>query len=632
MSEKEVQFLTLNTRSLWEEGTLDNLEAGAEGLTLKKTTSYRFAGSYGEIEGAPACFALDRCGLIYLVDELTGRLSIFDPSVCVESKPWPLPFTGAEDIAAGAANIYIADDSRVLAVARVNFQIRWEVEVPAPVPLTLDGAENLYLLDRAGGRVLKVGRGGAVSGLIAGLVSPRAFCCGLDGLLYVLMENEVLRYTFEGVPKGAISLSGINEEFKPACLAVDRQGAVYLGGHDDEGFPCRLGTEGKPERLGYRGAVYRLALNERGDLYLLGREKKVGRKQISRLQPAENYVNEGTYFSRAFDSTMVDCRWHRFVLDAEIPENTQVAVSYSITAVPGDAAAAVMGEELINPADALITGPRGRYIRFRLRLYTKDPSRTPRLKGMKVYFPRVSYLRYLPAVYQEDGQSKDFLERFLSLAETFVAELEEKIHGVTACLDPGATPGEFLSWLSSWLAVTRYENWPAAKIRALLRNAPELYRKRGTREGIEEMITLYLSDVSETGEIIKSCGKPIIVESSHFAGIAREGTIWARLFGTNPYCFCVLLKPEQVASEQDLGAVKRIVEFEKPAHTCAGVKVLQPWFFLDWHTYLGINTGLTEQKFVAGLSILSRDTMVDEVEEGGEAEVRSRVGLDTVVT
>ncbi|MEW6181724.1 MAG: phage tail protein [Bacillota bacterium] len=632
MSEREVQFLTLNTRSLWEEGTLDNLTAGTEGLTLEKTASYRFAGSYGEIQGNPACFALDRCGLIYLLDEPTGMLSIFDPSVGMESRPRPLPFSGAKDIALGAADIYVTDESRVLAVARVNLQIRWEVKVPAPVLLALDGTENLYLLDRTGGGILKVDRGGAVSGLIADLISPKAFCCGLDGLLYILTENEVLWYTSQGVPKGAVSLSGIREDFKPACLAADREGAVYLGGLDEEGFPCRLDTEGKPERLGYRGAVYRMALNERGDLYLLGREKKSAGKQISRLELADDYLSEGTYVSRAFDSATVDCRWHRFVLDAEAPENTRIAVSYAVTAVPGDADDAVMGEEAVNPTDALITGPPGRYIRFRLRLYTKDPSRTPRLKSMKVYFPRVSYLRYLPAVYQDDEESRDFLERFLSLAETFVSELEEKIHDITAYLDPGATPGEFLSWLSSWLAVTRYENWPAAKTRTLLRNAPEMYRKRGTRGGIEEMIALYLSDVSETGEVVKSRGKPIIVESSRFTGIAREGTIWAKLFGINPYCFCVLLKPEQVASEQDLGVVKTIVEYEKPAHTCAGVKVLQPWFFLDWHTYLGINTGLAEQKFVAGRSILSRDTMVDEVEEGGELEVRSRAGMDTVIT
>ena len=630
MNEKEVRFLVINTKALWEEGLLEDLEITDEGLGLKKVFTHKYVRSYQET-GSPATFALDRCGLIYLIDE-SGSVMVFDPRAVSCGLLEPLPATGLQGLAAGRSNLYICDSSRVYALAKVNYQIRWEAAVPGPVAPALDRAENLYLLDRAAGRVFKAGRGGTVSVLIDSLVSPLAICCGQDGFLYILYEAEIQRFFLDGMLQETIPLS-LPVDLAPACLAVDRGGVIYLGGWNDEGFPYLLDNSGNWERLGYQGAVYQIAINDRGDLYLLGREKGSGQKQIVLLERVANYVGKGAYTSKWFDSDTAGCRWRRFLLDVEIPENTQFLVSCSTSEFPDDPAAA-FGEELVNPTEALITSPAGRYIRFRFRFFSKDVVRTPRLKIIKVYFPRVSYLRYLPAVYQENAQGKDFLERFLAIGEAFFTGLEEEIQGITAFFDPAAAPEGFLPWISSWLAVTSYDKWPAPKIRALLQRAPVLYQKRGTREGIEEMITLYMSRVSENGRLVDDTGaKPIIVESFQVRnGESEAGAIWGDLFGTDPYSFCVLLKPEQVVTAQDLHAVKRIVEFEKPAYTRAGVKLLRPWFYLDWHTYLGINTCLTRQGFILGKCVLSRDTAVAEWEEGGEVEVRSRVEVDTVLT
>ena len=190
---------------------------------------------------------------------------------------------------------------------------------------------------------------------------------------------------------------------------------------------------------------------------------------------------------------MEECQWHKFIIDGEIPENTKIVVCYHIS----DDAKTVesWSEALINPKDALILSlKKGQYIRFKFELSSADRVNTPKIQGLKVYFPRLSYLRYLPAIYQEDETSQEFLERFLSLLETYFWQLEKEIEEVSRCFDTKATPDEFLDWLSSWLGISLDENWSDIKQREFLNQAQELFKNRSTREGLREMIKLYLED------------------------------------------------------------------------------------------------------------------------------------------
>ncbi len=103
-----------------------------------------------------------------------------------------------------------------------------------------------------------------------------------------------------------------------------------------------------------------------------------------------------------------------------------------------------------------------------------------------------------------------------------------------------------------------------------------------------------------------------------------------KLFGAPaPFNFCVMLKLNQNIESQ-LKSVKRIVELEKPAHTSAGVVVLQPWIYLDLHTYLGVNTYLSKSVMQLGItSVIGRDTVLSDTEGSGQIERRSKTGIDT---
>lgn len=144
-----------------------------------------------------------------------------------------------------------------------------------------------------------------------------------------------------------------------------------------------------------------------------------------------------------------------------------------------------------NPRDALLRDAEGRYLWIELDL-VGDRVRTPVVDDVRAYFPRQSYLRHLPAVYREDAESAAFLERFLSIFESVFTDVDEAIAAMTRYFDPAGAPPEALSWLGDWLAVEAGEAWPDPARRDLVAQAPSLYKRRGTRGGLLEVLRIYL--------------------------------------------------------------------------------------------------------------------------------------------
>lgn len=245
----------------------------------------------------------------------------------------------------------------------------------------------------------------------------------------------------------------------------------------------------------------------------------------------------------------------------------------------------------------MIIGPRGRYFHLRIVVSANDQNDSvPAIKGIRLYYSPPTYLKHLPAIYQEDPLSKDFLEDYLSIFETVLANLESRIEDVPRLFDVKETPNEFLSWLSTWVGAVRDENWPEEKWREFLSRAAELYKHRGTKEEINEIIEIYTGTypMAIIERALLKCASPYLTKVLNL------------LFG-GPYSFCVLLNPEQVKTEKDRKVVLRIIESEKPAHTCGGFAIIEQRMRLDWHTYLGINTRLSEPKaeMILGKAILS---------------------------
>ena len=162
--------------------------------------------------------------------------------------------------------------------------------------------------------------------------------------------------------------------------------------------------------------------------------------------------------------------------------------------------------------------------------------------------------------------------------------------------------------------------------------APQLYKMRGTRKGIEKMLSLYLYDpeeeldqeLSEIG--VSQESKFMIIENFQLDQVKNDRE-YMRLFCNDPYTFCIIVNPFYVEERKKL-VIRKIIESEKPAHTVGNIVFLEPWFYLGAHTYLGINTILQESNFILGDSAISRDTILGRKENSGSIGT-SRIGIDT---
>ena len=226
---------------------------------------------------------------------------------------------------------------------------------------------------------------------------------------------------------------------------------------------------------------------------------------------------EGGDAVTAFDGREPDCVWHRLLIDACIPPETEVRVS---SRAANDERELALTEWRPEPAlylrgggselpflrrqtgttagdgtwELLFQRARGRYLQLRLEL-TGNGRTTPRLKALRAYYPRFSYLEhYLPAVYSEDEQSASFLDRFLSNFEGLFTALEDRVAAAQTLFDVRGAPADGLEWLAGWLGVALDPTWDEHRRRLFIKHAPAFFLRRGTAEGLRMALRLALDE------------------------------------------------------------------------------------------------------------------------------------------
>lgn len=179
------------------------------------------------------------------------------------------------------------------------------------------------------------------------------------------------------------------------------------------------------------------------------------------------------------------------------------------------------------------------------------------------------YLKYLPGIYTEQDE---LMGRFLMLFESFWAPIEMQIDAIHHYFDPKIMPADLLPWLANWVDLVLDERWSEEKRRTLLGSIVELYRRRGTKRGLQEYLEIY------TGH------KPTIIEhraNNFILGPAtRLGPGVALGHWNAPHTFTVVMRLPPVPAAKDARAeehrqkekerrhkVEMIIEAEKPAHT-----------------------------------------------------------------
>ncbi len=150
------------------------------------------------------------------------------------------------------------------------------------------------------------------------------------------------------------------------------------------------------------------------------------------LKPKQDdtYTTQSTLITKAIDSSNNGTIWYRVLVEADVPACTKAEVTYAISqgeVTPQEISHLTWSDSPIEcPTDSLIVGPRGRYLWLKITLTTSGIAKTnhqaPIVKSVRLYYTPPTYINYLPALYQEDSTSKDFLVNYLSVFEAVLAE------------------------------------------------------------------------------------------------------------------------------------------------------------------------------------------------------------------
>ena len=184
--------------------------------------------------------------------------------------------------------------------------------------------------------------------------------------------------------------------------------------------------------------------------------------------------------------------------------------------------------------------------------------------------PRSNYTHYLPPLFQESAVLDGFLlafERILSQSatgdswealETVIAHSGAYLRPLPSGANQRQTPDDFLPWLAGWVALTLRQDLPTQIQRQFISKIVPLYRQRGTKAGLTQMLAIFLGN---------SVGVTILDHPSELG------------FTPPAYFFQVQLG----VTSQDTNEIRRIqqiaqaiIEQEKPAHTFYGLNIKVP--------------------------------------------------------
>ncbi|MCD4729617.1 MAG: 6-bladed beta-propeller, partial [Bacteroidales bacterium] len=534
MIDGEYKYFVVNTFEKWTEGFAESIRIHDDGhITLLANECLKLPDNVGYITG----FSVDRNGNIYAIDARNSRIYRYNASKyefslinCIGGhgyNPGQFNFAFPTGKSLGGkltmtqSKIYITGrgNHRDQAFYLRNFQIRFitgaensnHVPIPGSKPgefhtpsdIVTDSRRNLYVLDIGNNQIQKFKKCGRFVRFVGKrgpevLVHPSCMAIDKNDMLYVFdaAKKYIIIYDKYGKwQKNLQIFENVIQTFKPGTLAVDQHGIIYVGetGTGEAIKIHKFNQAGK--YLGYIGKYskrcFHLEIDDNNKLYA----SFAGDGELVLLNSTKHYMPQGIYYSAIFDSVINECQWHRILLDADVHEKAKINVHYAVS----DSESELEDLEHVNwmhvlcspknslqPKDGLFREDYGRFLRFKIELLG-DEINTPVIRNIRLFFPRLSYLRYLPAIYQEDQTSKEFLERYLSIFETMSYEVEEQIASITQYFDPQATDKQLLNWLAAWLGIAVDENWSEQFKRTFIEEAFQLYKYRGTPTGLKKL-------------------------------------------------------------------------------------------------------------------------------------------------
>lgn len=203
-------------------------------------------------------------------------------------------------------------------------------------------------------------------------------------------------------------------------------------------------------------------------------------------------------------------------------------------------------------------------------------------------------LKYLPAIYR--GAEGKFLREFLAAfgeilvgradAQSAPAEekfsyhykgdpyhlpsLEAAVADIAKLFDPATTRDEFLPWLAGWAAFSLRRDLPLESQRNFLKRIFKLYQRRGTRENMTELLTIF------------TVGVPTVTEDEEKAHHFQVELVLLEDKGKK------IVDPQAI--ERQVAIAYALIDLEKPAHTSYELKTVHVSMQLGMRSTIGKDT------------------------------------------
>lgn len=325
-------------------------------------------------------------------------------------------------------------------------------------------------------------------------------------------------------------------------------------------------------------------------------------------------MESSIYISKAFDSTQDDTVWHRLRLFAD----ASPGVAFKILAYAADDAEVLvpmpgnkgqtkvdLNEYISDPTidinrkvdvfeyigasifenclDVLLYSLKGRYLWLCFEVFN-NTNESLKIDSMKIEFPQISFVEYLPEIYKE-GQEKDcFFQRFIGIFQSIYTDLEDKIDFTPLSFDVDRTSREFLNWIGDWLSVQYADIWGEKKLRKIIKEAVKIYKLKGTKKSISKIVQEYAGV------------DPIIVEQFDVKNnmyYDNNKEVIENLFGDNGYTFTVMLPQSYIEDSENYVELLKLINKVKPVDSICNLVALSDQIYLNNHCYMGINSFIT---------------------------------------
>jgi len=628
-----------------------------------------------------------RSGL-YVVDaseHVVTHAAVAGPGVTGISRIVPVPTIGGEGSGArrlryprgiallpkGAIAIADTGNHRVAVFSRVPYGLLHEwgardaqgrptpgskaLEFSSPWDVAVSANGTLYVADRGNHRVQRIRRDGTSLEPLSvdASMDPTSVAVARDGTVAVVDNARHAVWVFGTRRVFPQLLDGLD---MPTSAAFSPAGRLYVG--DEDGRIHVFQSAGGASRwepagsgvTGLDGAIERLWWWSDPRPCLLTVVAQRSDQPDCRLwmvDPEGGRNLSGSLVLGPLDSQLDRCQWHRLQLEASVPSGCSIDIESATFddlegTEPPPADYTGWTRDVVassdNP-DCLVQGRGGRRLWLRCSLRSNG-QHAPSIRRVRVSYPRSSYVQYLPSVFQEDDESREFLDRFLGIFQSGFDDFDAAIDGISTLFDPFLVPHEHLLWLASWVALVVDPRWLGTDDRVLreqVARAVAAYRIRGTPEGLTDAIEAYAEVNSRVVEHFRLRRWPRLAE---YARLDGSTPLWSRdvyqRLQLDSYSqvgvFRLIGRPEPAIEAEDWGAykfsvffqadprtlddtrarVERVVEREKPAQTEVSLCPVLPRFRVGVQATIGIDAvvGTISYAVLNQLATLNYDTIL----------------------